>query len=30
MDEAEQLLTYSRDHEVLECFRVYAGVTPAP
>jgi 8-oxo-dGTP diphosphatase len=30
MDEAEQLLTYPRDHEVLECFRVYAGVTPAP
>lgn len=28
VDDAEQLLSYPRDHEVLECFRVYAGVTP--
>jgi 8-oxo-dGTP diphosphatase len=29
VDEADRLLTYPRDHEVLECFRVFAGVTPA-
>jgi hypothetical protein len=30
VDGAEALLTYERDRVVLECFRQFAGVQPAP